>query len=405
MAIALVGTPVSSYSSSVTKTVTTGNVAIFFASGGSGTITTPTKTGTCTIGTITQVGSTYGNGYNEVVAIFWMPVTGSGTLILTIAGTLTDPGCSIHEYSGMHTTAPIDVAGGGTTGTVTSVTHLLNTVHAGSVVVMIFAEEDGTPRTATATSPYTLRTAEADHCHGTLDYIVPSDANYTATGALSGSGLRWGALAAALKPSGTSPVTVSLNVATLVASPQTLAIVPGAVIVALAIATVSAAAQTLTVVPGAVAVVLNAATITSSPQTVAVIPGAVTVSINAATLTAAPQAISISAPSGVNVTLHETILASAAQTLTVVPGAVAVVLNAATLAAAAQTVTAVQGAVSISIGVATLTAWAQTITAVSGSVSVNLNGASLNAGVPNVTVTGGTAIVLSDAEISFLIMP
>jgi len=211
MAIAAVGTPVSAYAAAVTKTVVAGSLVVFFASSEGNTLfTAPTKTGTCTIGAITQVVN-YTNGSNETVGIWWMEITGSGTLTLTITGGGSDKGGSIHEYSGAVLVSPVDASGTNTANS-SAPSVALTGILSGSVVVMIAAEEDVGPRTYSATAPYVMETQESAHTHATFDYIVPSDGDYTPACSFTGGAGTWAAGAAAfLAAAGGVVIPVFMN--------------------------------------------------------------------------------------------------------------------------------------------------------------------------------------------------
>ena len=96
-------------------TVTTGAMLIVAAGGTGGTVgttwTTPTKSsGTATIGTAVQIGSTAGGGtYQSTVMAWRIPITTGGTLVLSIGDGNQSFGAHYHaiQYTGQDSTTPI----------------------------------------------------------------------------------------------------------------------------------------------------------------------------------------------------------------------------------------------------------------------------------------------------------
>jgi hypothetical protein len=208
-----------------------------------------------------------------------------------------------------------------------------------------------------------------------------------------------------------SPSTVSMSVAALTASAQTLTVVLAAgVTVNMLVAALTASAQGLTVVPGAVSPNMNPAVIAATAQALTLIPGAVTA--------AAAQALTVS-PGPVTLSMVEAALNAAAQALTVSVGAVTLPMSEIAIAATAQALSLVPGAVSLSMSeigltasaesltvavvtrvamlVAALTASAQALDVVPGAASVTMNVTTLNALAAALQVVPG-AVTLSMSE-------
>jgi hypothetical protein len=202
VAIARVGTFTSVYDGTyaVTKTVASGNVVVFLSGhGGTGSGDPPVSSGTATTGAWTQI-TTGEIGSSGMVQMYWAAVTGSGSLTVTGPSTaVTDPGQSLHEYSGVDTTAPVEASNVNLDAVGSqSTTVSLTGVSTGSVVVMISGTETGAATTYACSSPWVLQTAQNGHYHGTGDQITTGSGSFTPTIDQGRSGT-WAAVAASLK--------------------------------------------------------------------------------------------------------------------------------------------------------------------------------------------------------------
>ncbi len=195
MTISQVGSPVSAYAAAVQKlAVNAGNLVVFFASGGPSTPGTPASSGTAQTSAWTQAAS---QNTSVVTGIWYAIVTVSGDLTVTIAG-LSDPGCSLHEYSGVNTASPVDQAGS-SSGAIAAASVVLANVAANAVIVMIAGEENGSS-TWTALSPYTVETQQPNHSHCTIDQVVTSGGAYTPKATQVSGPFTWGASAVSFAP-------------------------------------------------------------------------------------------------------------------------------------------------------------------------------------------------------------
>jgi len=98
-------------------TVTAGDLLLCMVGGTKGMTssttpwTAPSKSsGTATIGTVTSIGSIGASSdFSSCVQAWWIPVTGTGTLVLAYGDAVTSFGCDIHawKYTGHDTTTPV----------------------------------------------------------------------------------------------------------------------------------------------------------------------------------------------------------------------------------------------------------------------------------------------------------
>ena len=221
-------------------------------------------------------------------------------------------------------------------------------------------------------------------------------------------------------PDTSSPVSITLDTASVSASGQPLTIVPGAVSVSLATAlaqalgqaasivstvsipldtaSVSASGQSLTVVPGAAAVALSSAVVSAIGRALSVVPGARTITLSTSLLTASGQTLSVHV--GYTVALDTAVISVNGQSMTVVPGAVSTALDTASLTASGVSLLVVPGAVSTALQTASLLADGTALSVVPGAALVVLDTASVQAdGQTIAVVPGGVTILLDTAAL------
>ena len=202
--------------------------------------------------TYTRVGTLTTGGDGALWLDCWVAtVASSGSCTVQYSSLLT-PYLSlmIAEYGDMATSSFVDqsvVATGSST--TPSSGNTSTTTNANDVLFGLMVSMAGSNVSITAGTSYTIRQEYEDgssYMHGAIeDRDVSSTGAYSA-GFTLGSSQGWICRVVALKKAGTSPVTVSLNAATISASPQT--VTPSST--------------------GPVTVSLNAATITAAPQAV-----------------------------------------------------------------------------------------------------------------------------------------
>lgn len=166
-----------------------------------------------------------------------------------------------------------------------------------------------------ASYSYTLSAGEADAITNYGDLRFHCIQTYS-----SGTGTRRAYVSwVEMEVPNVAPTTVTPNVATLVASSQTV--------------TVSAP-----LAPTNVAI--NVTALTANPQGAALVPGAVSISVNVTNLVASPQVITVNAPfPAVTANLNAVSLVSAAQTVSVIPGTVSIILGVASLTTSPPAIT------------------------------------------------------------------
>jgi hypothetical protein len=120
--------------------------------------------------------------------IFWALDSVGGGLTVRVSTTGSDLGFSIHEYSGIDTSATYDTEAFGTSATATVATSSFQPANASSLIFAHYANEvdvASVNSSAWNSLSFTARTEEASHIHLTRDLVISSTANSAATFTMS----------------------------------------------------------------------------------------------------------------------------------------------------------------------------------------------------------------------------
>lgn len=200
---AAVGSPVSAYTSAVTKSVTSGNMLLVGVSGSPGTCSVATTSGTTS--SWTEAGHYTGiNSATQVeVYIFWATASSTGNVTVTASGTLGDVGMMFHEYSGIDTTSPQI----GTLQTDTAADALDTNIATGNIditgtggaVLFAVGVSEVNDCTVTPGTGWTQRLNETNHIHKSFDRIVTTGTTYNFNATLGTGGETFAFAMAAFK--------------------------------------------------------------------------------------------------------------------------------------------------------------------------------------------------------------
>jgi hypothetical protein len=361
-------------------TVTSGGILMFHAGGTGGTTgttwTTPTKSsGTATIGTAVQVGTTAGGtSYASTVMVWRIPITGSGTLVLSTGDASTSFGAHYHAimYTGQDTTTPI--AGAVTqTGTTSLSNSTLGATPAAADEVVAVANWDTDAGAGKGVAVGTNFTERYD-TGATDDYVQMQSATRAGSVSVSTT-VVWGT------QDGTPTVYTAAGVAYIVkaAADSSQALSPTGPTVSV---TPGTPALALAVSPTGASVTVTAGTVTvTQPQDLA--PTGVTVTVTPGTPTI-DLALTFTGPT-VSVTPgslsfgQEQAIAPTGATVTVTPGtpalALAVSPTGPTISVTPGTVTVSQEQALSPVGATvTVTAGTPTVVATSGLYATSVDG-------------------------------
>lgn len=163
--------------------VTSGNVLVMFIAGSNSQTVTSVSTTSGSTSAWTLLGT--GNGNSAGVYIYWCYATASGNVSATPAGSPSDAGVVIHEYSGVETVSPQEGTFQGDTGTDAAfATASVTTTTTNALLVGVWSSETA-DRTITYGSGWTQRINETNHIHKTADKIVTATGSYNFSGTMN----------------------------------------------------------------------------------------------------------------------------------------------------------------------------------------------------------------------------
>lgn len=158
--------------------VTAGNLLVAFVCGAGSMATTTLPSGwvKCTARLVGSVGACH----------WYYPNHPGGDVSATITNAPSDPGWSIHEYSGADTSDPLQGEGvftsesGGNWDTTDVATDVAD------AVLFVSMNDESASMAYSPTGTWNSRTTESGHYHRTIDRIVTSTGTYDSQGTVSG---------------------------------------------------------------------------------------------------------------------------------------------------------------------------------------------------------------------------